>query len=56
MPYRNTRDGTSQTITMYVFATTVPLDAGKTVESITLPAVANHVGDTAMHVYAVATG
>jgi hypothetical protein len=56
MPYRNTADGTSQTITMYVFATTVPLDAGKTVESITLPAVANHVGDTAMHVYAVATG
>jgi hypothetical protein len=34
----------------------VALDAGKTVESITLPAVANHVGDTAMHVYAVATG
>jgi predicted alpha-1,2-mannosidase len=56
MPYRNTRDGTSQTITMYVFATTVALDASKTVESITLPAVANHVGDTAMHVYAVATG
>jgi hypothetical protein len=56
MPYRNTRDGTSQTITMYVFATTVALDAGKTVAAITLPAVGNHVGDTAMHVYAVATG
>ena len=40
MPYRNTRDGTSQTITMYVFATTVPLDAGKTVASVTLPDVA----------------
>jgi hypothetical protein len=56
MPYRNARSGTSQTITMYVFATTVPLDAGKTVASVTLPDVSNSVSDTAMHIYAVTTG
>ena len=56
MPYRNTRDGTSQTITMYVFSTTVALDASKTVASITLPDVSNSVDRTAMHIYAVATG
>jgi hypothetical protein len=41
---------------MYVFATTVPLDAGKTVASVTLPDVSNSVSDTAMHIYAVTTG
>jgi predicted alpha-1,2-mannosidase len=56
MPYRNARSGTSETITMYVFATTVPLDAGKTVASVTLPDVSNSVSDTAMHIYAVTTG
>jgi predicted alpha-1,2-mannosidase len=56
MPYRNTASGTSQPITMYVFSTTVPVDASKTVSSITLPNVSNRVGTTAMHVYAVGLG
>ena len=41
MPYRNSIGGSSQTITMYVFAATVPVDSSKTVESVTLPDVAN---------------
>jgi hypothetical protein len=56
MPYRNTRSGASQAITMYVFATTVPLDPSKTVASITLPDVSSRIGTTAMHIYALATG
>jgi hypothetical protein len=56
MPYRNTRSGSAQNITMYVFATTVPIDPSKTVESVTLPDVSNHVGTTAMHVYALGLG
>jgi predicted alpha-1,2-mannosidase len=56
MPYRNTGGGTSQTITMYVFATTVALDPAKTVASVTLPDVSSRVGTTAMHIYALAAG
>ncbi|GAA1965918.1 GH92 family glycosyl hydrolase [Catenulispora subtropica] len=58
MPYRNSTSGNSQAITMYVFATTVPLDASKTVASITLPNVAAQVDSntTAMHVIAVGEG
>lgn len=55
MPYRNSTSGNSQAITMYVFATAVPLDASKTVASITLPNVAAQVDSNtaAMHVIAV---
>lgn len=58
MPYRNSISGTSQSITMYVFAATVPLDTTKTVASITFPDVSNSVGSgiTAMHVFSVAVG
>jgi hypothetical protein len=58
MPYRNSVSGSSQSITMYVFSTTVPLDATKTLASITFPNVASSVGSntTAMHVFAVAEG
>ena len=58
MPYRNSTSGSSQAITMYVYATTVPLDAGKTVASITFPNVASQVGSgtKAMHVIAVGEG
>jgi hypothetical protein len=58
MPYRNTSSGTSQTITMYVFATTVPVDPSKTVASVTFPDVSNHVGSgvTAMHIFALSLG
>ncbi|GAA2022317.1 hypothetical protein GCM10009839_19620 [Catenulispora yoronensis] len=55
MPYRNSTSGTSQAITMYVFATAVPIDGSRTVASITFPNVASQVGNnaTAMHVIAV---
>jgi len=58
MSYRNSISGSSQSITMYVFATTVPVDSSKTVASITFPAVSNQVGSgvTAMHVFAVSLG
>lgn len=41
-PYRDTLDGSSQTINTYVFAATIPVDNTKTVASITLPATINH--------------
>jgi predicted alpha-1,2-mannosidase len=58
MPYRNSISGTSQTITMYVFATTVPVDSSKTVASVTFPDVSNGVGSgtTAMHIFAISEG
>jgi hypothetical protein len=58
MPYRNDKNGTSQTITMYVYATTVPVDSSKTVASITFPAISGTVGSgtTAMHIFAVSLG
>ena len=58
MAYRNSTSGTSQSITMYVFATTVPVDPSKTVASITFPDVSSQVGSstTAMHVFAVSLG
>jgi hypothetical protein len=58
MPYRNSTSGTSQGITMYVFATSVPVDSSKTVASITFPNVSNHVGSsvTAMHIFGVSLG
>jgi hypothetical protein len=58
MPYRNSDSGSSQSITMYVFSTTVPLDTTKTLASVTFPNVASSVGSntTAMHVFAVSEG
>ena len=58
MPYRNSISGSSQSLTMYVYATTVPVDPSKTVESITLPNISNTVsgGATAMHIWAVSLG
>jgi hypothetical protein len=58
MPYRNSTGGSSQPITMYVFAAEVPLSSGKTVASVTFPSVSNRVGGsiTAMHVFALTTG
>ncbi len=37
-PYRNGTDGSTQKVKTYIFAETVPLDTGKTVASVTLPA------------------
>jgi len=58
MPYRNSVSGSSQTLNMYVYATTVPLNASKTIASVVFPDVSNNigVGITAMHIFAVATG
>jgi hypothetical protein len=58
MSYRNSISGASQSITMYVYATTVPVDPSKTVASITFPDVADQVGPsvTAMHVFALSLG
>ena len=55
MPYRNTRSGEPQYITMYLFAAAVPLDPSKQVESITLPNVSPGAGSgmTAMHIFAL---
>jgi hypothetical protein len=51
MPYRNWATGTSQTTATYVYATSVALEAGKTVASVTLPA--QPAGQSALHVFAV---
>jgi len=58
MSYRNSISGASQQITMYVYATTVPVDPSKTVASITFPDVSDSVGPstTAMHIFAVSVG
>ena len=57
MTYRNSVDG-SRTIDMWVYATTVPVDSGKTVASITFPDISNTIsnGATAMHIFSVALG
>jgi predicted alpha-1,2-mannosidase len=58
MPYRNSDGGSSQQITMYVFATTVPVDPAKTVSSVTFPDVSNGIGQgtTSMHIFSLAEG
>ncbi len=58
LPYRNSTSGASQQLTVYVYATTVPVDPSKTVQSITLPNVSNTIsgGATAMHIWAVSLG
>jgi hypothetical protein len=54
MPYRNGQGGVTQSITMYVFADEVALDPSKTVASVTLPMIADHVSDgTSTHVFAL---
>ena len=58
MSYRNADGDSSQAITMYVYATTVPIDSSKTVASVTFPDISNTVsgGTSAMHIFAVTTG
>jgi len=55
MPYRNSASG-SQTLNMYIYATTVAVDPSKTVESVVLPTVNNSDSGTAMHIFALALG
>jgi hypothetical protein len=56
MPYRNSTGGSSQQLTVSVFATQVPVNTAKQVVSVTLPKVgADGVpSGTAMHVFALA--
>ena len=58
MTYRNAGSGGSQAITMYVYATTVPIDSSKTVASITLPDISSSVDSStsAMHIFAITVG
>lgn len=58
MPYRNQDSGGSQSITMYVYATKVPIDSAKTVASVTFPNISGSIGPstTAMHFFAVSVG
>ena len=58
MAYRNADSGGSQAITMYVYATALPIDSTKTVASITLPDISNSIGSntSAMHIFAITTG
>ena len=58
LPYRNSTSGSSQQLTVYVYATTVPVDPTKTVKSITFPDVSNTTsgGATSMHIWAVSLG
>jgi hypothetical protein len=43
--------------TVYLFAATVPLDASKTVEAVTLPSLGNVAGyNAALHIFAVTVG
>lgn len=53
-PYRNSTGGGSQTIGTHVFASTpITLDAGKTVQSVTLP---SNVDGGQLHVFAIGIG
>ena len=58
LPYRNSTSGSSQQLTVYVYATTVPVDPSKTVKSITFPDVSNTTsgGATSMHIWSVSLG
>jgi hypothetical protein len=52
MPYRNSSSGANDSTT-YLFTTTATLQAGKTVQSITLP---SNVNQGEIHIFAITTG
>jgi predicted alpha-1,2-mannosidase len=52
-PYRNGTDGGTQKIKTYVFAATIPLDTGKTVSSVTLPA---SISQGSIGIFAIGAG
>jgi lysophospholipase L1-like esterase len=57
MPYRNATAGSSQSLTVSVFAAQVPVNPAKQVVSVTLPEIGNAVGSqTALHIFALALG
>ena len=49
---------TQTTHPVSIYFSSVPLEAGKTVASVTLPTVSSSAGDNvnAMHIFAIATG
>ena len=51
MPYRNARYG-QQPMAVYLFSTSIALQAGKTVQSVTLPTIR---GRSSLHVFALTT-
>jgi len=51
LPYRNTVAGRRQHVSTYAFSTSVPLQAGKSVASVTLPGASG-----AIHVFAIGAG
>jgi hypothetical protein len=56
-PYRNSSSGTSQQLTISIYEVSLPLKAGKTVKSVTLPYVSDAIaGVTAMHIFAIGLG
>jgi beta-glucosidase len=57
IPYRNSITGVPQTLTISVYEVSLPLKAGKTVSSLTLPYIGDSIaGVTAMHIFAVGLG
>jgi hypothetical protein len=58
MSYRNAGGSSNQQITMYVYATEIPVDSSKTVASVTFPDISPMVtsSTSAMHIFAVTTG
>jgi hypothetical protein len=57
IPYRNSTTGTSQSLTISIFEVSLPVTAGKTAASVTLPYVGTSInGSTAMHIFAIAQG
>jgi hypothetical protein len=50
VPYRNSTAGQSQTVNTYVFSASIPIAAGKTVASVTLPSSTNQ---GSLHLFAI---
>ncbi|MGH3266130.1 MAG: GH92 family glycosyl hydrolase, partial [Trebonia sp.] len=50
MSYRNSVGGQTQTVNTYVFSATIPVTAGKTVTSVTLPSSTNQ---GSLHLFAI---
>lgn len=57
IPYRNSDSGTSQSLTISVYEMSLPLTAGKTVASVTLPYISDNIsGNATMHIFAIGEG
>ena len=57
IPYRNSGSGTSQSLTISVYEMSLPLTAGQTVASVTLPYVSDNInGNATMHIFSIGEG